>query len=130
GDEAYVFILDMGEPIRIVDLARDLIQLSGHREEDIDIVFTGLRPGEKLYEELRLSGETTQPTRHPRIVITALPQLDHAAVARIALRLERAVNDDGDDAIDVLHELVPEFVSQAPSGRRAVALIKNQVGSM
>jgi FlaA1/EpsC-like NDP-sugar epimerase len=63
-----IFILDMGNPVRIVDLARQMIELSGYRPGvDIEIRFTGVRPGEKLYEELRHSGETHEPTEHPRI---------------------------------------------------------------
>ena len=67
GQGGEVFVLDMGEPVKIVDLARNMIRLSGFSEEQIGIEFTGLRPGEKLYEELLADSEFTRPTHHPKI---------------------------------------------------------------
>jgi len=72
GDSGQVLVLDMGEPVKIVDLARDLIRLSGHAPEEIAIEFSGLRPGEKLYEELLADEDATIPTAVPRLRIARL----------------------------------------------------------
>jgi FlaA1/EpsC-like NDP-sugar epimerase len=74
-----VFVLDMGEPVRIVELARDMIRLSGFSEDDIRIEFTGLRPGEKLYEELLADGEKTLPTPHPKLRVARAGAAGEAA---------------------------------------------------
>lgn len=104
-----VFMLDMGEPVRIAELARDLIRLSTHREEEIPIVFTGLRPGEKLFEEVRLHDESMRPTVHPQIVVTAAPQPDPAMVQRWISRAEAACEVGGTAPVAALHELIPEY---------------------
>ncbi len=69
GKGGEIFVLDMGAPVKIADLARQMIRLSGFSEQDVRIVFTGLRPGEKLFEEVLVDGETTLPTPHPKLRI-------------------------------------------------------------
>ena len=72
GEGSELFVLDMGEPIKIVDLARDLIRLSGLDEgTDIEIEFTGIRPGEKLYEEVFFGHEDVRSTHHPKVLRTS-----------------------------------------------------------
>jgi FlaA1/EpsC-like NDP-sugar epimerase len=75
GDSGQVLVLDMGEPVKIVDLARDLIRLAGHTTDEIAIEFTGLRPGEKLYEELLADSDDTLPTPVPRLRVAKLGQV-------------------------------------------------------
>jgi len=110
GDGGELFILDMGHPVKIVDLARKMIRLSALVPgEDIEIVFTGVRPGEKLFEELEVSGEDIAKTRHPKIFTGRLagPDADdlHAALDR----LETAVGSGDDTEIrHLLSELLPE----------------------
>jgi FlaA1/EpsC-like NDP-sugar epimerase len=90
-----IFLLDMGEPVKIVDLARDLIRLSGFSEEDIKIVYSGLREGEKLYEELWADGESTLSTSHPKLRIVQPRTVDAEWLARVMLWLkEHAVLSD------------------------------------
>jgi FlaA1/EpsC-like NDP-sugar epimerase len=89
GQRGEIFVLDMGQPVRILDLARDLIVLSGLRPEiDIPIVYTGLRPGEKLFEELSIRGEDMVPTRHPKIAIWKSPPPQTGLVQKLIDDLE------------------------------------------
>ncbi len=109
-----VFMLDMGEPVKIVDLARDLITLSGLRPEvDIEIVYTGIRPGEKLFEELYLEAEHAEPTRHPKILVARHRPLDIAAFEAQVEEMRRVVEEhDRDGVVELLHRMVPEFADR------------------
>jgi FlaA1/EpsC-like NDP-sugar epimerase len=108
GGAGDIFMLDMGEPVKIVELARDVIRLSNHTEHDIPVVFTGLRPGEKLYEEIHLKGESIKPTIHPQIVVTKAPQLSSQELAMHLGRLRNACSRDG-KVVDALRALIPEY---------------------
>jgi FlaA1/EpsC-like NDP-sugar epimerase len=106
-----IMVLDMGEPVRILDLAEELIRLSGLIPyEDIDIVFTGLRPGEKLFEELLIEGEGILPTSHEKIKVLAPMQIEIASVrAELDSLYAAARSNDVNAMIVSLKRLVPEF---------------------
>ncbi|MGB4044621.1 MAG: nucleoside-diphosphate sugar epimerase/dehydratase [Halanaerobiales bacterium] len=106
-----VFVLDMGEPVKIIDLAKDLIKLSGLKlGEDIDIEITGLRPGEKLYEELLHDTENSIRTEHERIYITRLEEIDPAALATALEDLwEESCQDNAIAIIRLLMDLVETY---------------------
>jgi FlaA1/EpsC-like NDP-sugar epimerase len=118
GEGGEIFVLDMGEPVRIVDLARDLVRLSGLREQEIRIEFTGLRPGEKLFEELLADNEATLATPHPKLrVARAAGALDHASLAQLEAWLART--GEGDDAVRAaLRRFVPEYGSAGGEAAR------------
>ncbi|MEY8879041.1 MAG: polysaccharide biosynthesis protein [Leptothrix sp. (in: b-proteobacteria)] len=94
GEGGQVFVLDMGEPVRIVDLARDLIRMSGHTPDEIAITFSGLRPGEKLYEELLADADSTLPTRFERLRIARLDDRGHDVQALLDWAAARSGADD------------------------------------
>ena len=93
GESGQVLVLDMGEPVRIVDLARQLIRLAGHAEEDIEIEFSGLRPGEKLYEELLADGDATVATSIAQLRIARLEQRQDLPQDLLALAARGATRD-------------------------------------
>jgi FlaA1/EpsC-like NDP-sugar epimerase len=110
GQSGERLVLDMGEPVRIVDLARDLIRLSGLSEDDVKIVFTGLRPGEKLYEELLADDETTLPTPHPKLrIMKADTPPGVAWVAETVRWLEAPHTPRADEVRAGLAARVPEY---------------------
>lgn len=110
GKGGEVFVLDMGEQIRIVDLAKDLIRLSGLDEEDIEIKFTGTRPGEKLYEELSLDEECAAKTRHPKIWIGRVAEMPMDKVLSELGRLAAvATSGSAAEVASALRQLVPEL---------------------
>ena len=111
GNGGEILLLDMGEPVRIVDLAADMIRLSGLRVgDDIEIEFTGLRPGEKLYEELHADGEKHLPTRHSKIMIADRQRRDPERIAESIRQLEQLANGSQAEVLQRLRQLVSEYV--------------------
>ncbi|HEY3317710.1 MAG TPA: nucleoside-diphosphate sugar epimerase/dehydratase [Coriobacteriia bacterium] len=114
-----VFVLDMGEPVRILDLAKKMIALSGAR---IEIVFTGLRPGEKLHEVLTGASESVLPSRHEKIlVLTSLPVLGSPIVERIAEMIEAAEENDRAALFALFEEVAPGFEARRARARQAAS---------
>lgn len=110
GEGGEIFILDMGEPVNILELAKDTITLSGFKPfEDIEIVFTGTRPGEKLFEELEMKGESVAKTRHPKIFIGRISSYPKEKVGRALEQLQTLVaNSHQEELREFLIELLPE----------------------
>ena len=109
GDGGEIFVLDMGESVKIVDLARDLIALSGLEQDDIEIVFTGLRPGEKLFEELYFVDEERLPTGHPKVFSARHRPAELAAVEATFEELVDIVDEAADVVRAKLRDVVPEY---------------------
>lgn len=112
GGEIYVF--DMGKPVRILDLAERMIRLSGLEPYvDIDIEFTGLRPGEKLYEELLHQSSTSLPTHHPKVMISRVPTGNFADIKmKVKEIIKTATRHKDKKVVKLLKELVPEYKSE------------------
>jgi FlaA1/EpsC-like NDP-sugar epimerase len=112
GKGGELFIFDMGESVKIFDLAKNMIKLSGLRyPEDIDIKITGLRPGEKLYEELLANGENTLSTYHKKILISKTRELDHAQVKSDIEELCITNRFQNNNIVMKMKRLIPEYKS-------------------
>ncbi len=115
GKGGEIFLLDMGESVPIVQLAEEMVRLSGFRPyEDIDIIFTGLRPGEKLYEELLIAGENVTKTSHEKICVLKANNYDKATLDEQLEILSRAIlTMDPPAVLKALQLMVPEYTIQA-----------------
>lgn len=113
GEGGEIFIFDMGESVKIYDLAKNMIRLSGLRyPQDIDIKITGLRPGEKLYEELLANGENTMPTYHQKIKISKVRELDYAKTRSKIDELCITNMFFNGNTVKLMKQIVPEYVSK------------------
>jgi FlaA1/EpsC-like NDP-sugar epimerase len=115
GESGKIFVLDMGEPVKIVELARQMIRLAGKRpDRDVAIVYTGLRPGEKLHEALFHAAEAPIPTANPALRLAAPRTADYAVLARSIEELEeQARAGNRARVVDLLHRFVPEYGNES-----------------
>jgi len=111
GSGGEIFVLDMGEPVKISDMAKQMIRLAGLTpNKDIDIIYTGLRPGEKLFEELFHEAESLQGTTHPKIMLSNTREVDWDDVQKLLAQIRQACAErDVPSLIALLQQLVPEF---------------------
>ena len=115
-----VFVLDMGEPVKIVDLANDMIRLSEPTDEEIKVIYSGLRPGEKLFEELLAHDEQTRPTPHPKLRVAKAREVDAAFINSVTTWLNQDRIPDDSDVRRELKRWVPEYVAQVRPRLKAV----------
>jgi FlaA1/EpsC-like NDP-sugar epimerase len=114
GEGGEIFVLDMGEPVKIAELAKLMIRLSGADEDRIRIEYTGLRPGEKLYEELLADDESTLPTPHPKLRVAKARAADAGWYAECLAWLARSDTHDESTVKSQLKAWVPEYQPEAP----------------
>jgi FlaA1/EpsC-like NDP-sugar epimerase len=124
GSSGEIYVLDMGEAVKITQLAEDLIRLSGLKpHRDVEIVYSGMRPGEKLFEELAIAGENVTKTRHPKIYVGRGEARPAAEVGNTVERLLVAADAEQAPSLRrMLHDIVPAYVVDAPSDDAAVVI--------
>ena len=112
GKGGEIFVFEMGKSVKIVDLAKKMIQLSGlELGKDIELTFTGLRPGEKLYEELLANEENTMPTHHQKILIAKTRAENDEQLTSIQTLIDLSVEQNNDAIVSQMKKIVPEFIS-------------------
>ncbi|MES2353041.1 MAG: nucleoside-diphosphate sugar epimerase/dehydratase [Pseudomonadota bacterium] len=119
-----VFVMDMGEPTKIVNLAKEMIRLAGHTEEEIKIVYSGLRPGEKLFEELLADDETTVPSGHPKLRIAKSTRTDSVELNELSRWLEQPQDLSDDEVKRDLRQWVPEYFAAVKPKLKVVQAFK------
>lgn len=130
GKGSEIFVFDMGQPVKVVDLARKMIRLAGLQPDtDIKIVFAGLRPGEKLFEELLSDSENTLSTYHPKIKIAKVSEILNGSVSRTIAGLISAIGT-GDEykMVEVLKKAIPEYISNNSRFSQLDKIADNQPG--
>jgi len=121
-----IFVLDMGEPVKILDLALEMIRRNGLViDKDIQVRITGMRPGEKLFEELANDTDATAPTAHQKIRVWKLPQFSHAAIEAELAKLSQVIESDRESLLSALMEVVPEYQpAEARISRAKMQLVR------
>jgi FlaA1/EpsC-like NDP-sugar epimerase len=125
GQGGEIFVMDMGEPVRIAELARDMIRLSGRSEDDVRVVFTGLRPGEKLYEEVLADSEHTRATHHPKLRIARAQPVEDGWLDALLLWLRQRRAVGASEVRGELRRWVPEYAPSHPSAPSLQVVEKN-----